>query len=140
MADSLIKINIKVADRDFPMQVNAGEEARFRTAGRLLNERIKQFRDEYGLSDQQYLLSMIALESVVERLLAEERVGAADSGMHQRLEHLHDLLLTASTGPTSGSGLGTGGGGGGGGGGVGGGSSGGGKSSASASSLSLPGS
>lgn len=95
-----LAIRIRIADREYPMRVTAEEEARLRVAGRVLNERIKVFRDEYGLTDQD-LLAMIALESVADRLLAEQRLGSAGSDVHRRLEHLHELLLAAPVGPLS---------------------------------------
>lgn len=101
MSEPLNKIRIKIAERDYPMTVTAEQEARLRAAGRVLNERIKQFRDAYGLPDQD-ILSMIALDAVADQLLAEQRVEAASGGFHQRLEHLHELLLAAPTGPGSG--------------------------------------
>lgn len=96
-------IKIRIAERDYPMRVSAEEEERLRAAGRVLNERIKLFREQFGLQDQD-LLAMIALESVADRLLAEQRLGAAGSDVHQRLEHLYEVLLTASTGPVGASG------------------------------------
>lgn len=93
-----LAIRIRIADREYPMRVTAEEEARLRVAGRLLNDRIKVFRDEYGLTDQD-LLAMIALEAVADRLLAEQRLGSAGSDFHRRLDHLHELLLAAPLGP-----------------------------------------
>ena len=100
MSEPLNKIRIKIAERDYPMTVTAEQEARLRQAGRVLNERIKQFRDAYGLPDQD-VLSMIALDAVADLLLAEQQRDAATGGFHQRLEHLHDLLLTVPTGPAT---------------------------------------
>jgi cell division protein ZapA len=101
MSEPLIKIRIKIAERDYPMTVTAEQEARLRQAGRVLNERIKLFRTTYGLPDQD-VLPMIALEAVADQLLAEQERDAGSAGFHQRLQHLHDLLLTVPTGPGSG--------------------------------------
>ena len=101
MSEPLNKIRIKIAESDYPMTVTAEQEARLRAAGRVLNERIKQFRDAYGLTSQD-VLPMIALEAVADQLLAEQQRDAATGGFHQRLEHLHELLLTVPTGPGGG--------------------------------------
>lgn len=93
-----LAIRIRIADRDYPMRVSADQEARLRAAGRHLNERIKLFREQFGLQDQD-LLAMIALESVADRILAEQQHGMTDAGLRQRLDHLHELLLSAPTGP-----------------------------------------
>lgn len=100
MSESLIKIRIKVGERDLPMSVTADQEARLRAAGRVLNERIKQFRDTYGLPDQD-VLPMIALTAVADQLLAEQERDDTSGGFHQRLEHLHELLRTVPTGPAA---------------------------------------
>ncbi|MBC7447475.1 MAG: cell division protein ZapA [Hymenobacteraceae bacterium] len=106
MSEPLNKIRIKIAERDYPMTVTAEQEARLRAAGRVLNERIKQFRDAYGLPDQD-VLPMIALEAVADQLLAEQQRDSSSGGFHQRLEHLHELLLTVPTGPAAAGGGGT---------------------------------
>ena len=45
---------------------------------------------------------MIALDAVADQLLAEQQRDAASGGFHQRLEHLHALLLAVPTGSGSG--------------------------------------
>lgn len=101
MSEPLIKIRIKVAERELPMSVTPDEEARWRTAGRVLNERIRQFRDEYGLPDQD-VLPMISLVAVADQLLAEQERDAVGGDFRQRLQHLHDLLQSVPTGPAAG--------------------------------------
>ena len=101
MSEPQIRIRIKIAERDYPMTVTSEQEARLRVAGRMLNERIKQFRDTYGLPEHD-ILAMIALDAVADQLLAEQQRDASSGDFHQNLEHLHELLLTAPTGPVGG--------------------------------------
>ena len=107
MNEPLNRIRIKVGEHELPMTVSPEQEVRLRAAGRILNERIKQFREEYGLPDQN-VLPMVALTAVADQLLAEQQRDAGSGGVQQRLEHLHDLLLAAPTGPGSGAGGGAG--------------------------------
>ena len=108
MSEPLNRIRIKIGEHELPMTVSPEQEVRLRAAGRILNERIKQFREEYGLPDQN-VLPMVALTAVADQLLAEQQRDAGSGGFQQRLEHLHDLLLAAPTGPGSGAGGGAGG-------------------------------
>ena len=97
MNEPLNRIRIKVGEYELPMTVTAEQEARLRQAGRILNERIKQFRDEYGLPDQN-VLPMVALTAVADQLLAEQERDGGLVGFHDRLQHLHELLLSVPTG------------------------------------------
>lgn len=107
MNEPLNRIRIKVGEHELPMTVSPEQEVRLRAAGRILNERIKQFREEYGLPDQN-VLPMVALTAVADQLLAEQQRDVGNGGFQQRLEHLHDLLLSAPTGPGGSAGGGAG--------------------------------
>ncbi len=65
MAD--ISIKLKIADREYPMRVNASEEETIRRAGKVLNERIKAYQDKYRIDDKQDLLAMVAFDCWMEK-------------------------------------------------------------------------
>lgn len=65
MAD--ISIKLKIADREYPMRVNASEEEVIRRAGKVLNERIKAYQDKYRIDDKQDLLAMVAFDCWMEK-------------------------------------------------------------------------
>ena len=89
---SELSIKIRVADRDYPMRVSPQDEERLRLAGRLLNERLKEFREQYGIQDKQDLLAMIALSTMADRLKVSKEKDGTDAALTERLARLDKLL------------------------------------------------
>lgn len=54
------------------MKVKADEEARIRRVGKLINDKIKKYREEFGLEDRQDLLAMVAFDCMVESMELNE--------------------------------------------------------------------
>ncbi|MEQ9593482.1 MAG: cell division protein ZapA, partial [Cyclobacteriaceae bacterium] len=50
-----LSIKIKIADREYPMKVKLKEEERIRAAGKLVNEKLKHYRSQFGIDDKQDL-------------------------------------------------------------------------------------
>jgi len=90
MSDLAIKI--RIAEREYPMRVAAPDEERLRMAGKLLNEKLKEFRDQYGIQDKQDLLAMIALTTMVDRLKVGKEKDGTDAALTERLARLDGLL------------------------------------------------
>ena len=63
-----LSIKIKIGDREYPMKVDANQEEILRKAGKLINERIKSYKDQLGIDDKQDLLAMVAFDSIVEQI------------------------------------------------------------------------
>lgn len=89
-----LSIKIRIADRDYPMRVTEEEEERLRIAGRLLNERLKLFRDQFGIDDKQDLLAMVALEVAADSLHTVKSKQTDKSAFSSKLAHLDQLLTT----------------------------------------------
>ncbi|OWP63576.1 cell division protein ZapA [Hymenobacter amundsenii] len=87
-----LSIKIRIADRDYPMKVSPEDEERLRIAGRLLSERLKEFRDQYGIQDKQDLLAMIALSTMADRLKVSTEKDGTDAALTERLARLDKLL------------------------------------------------
>ena len=83
-----LSIKIKIADRDYPMRVSP-EEERLRVAGKYLNERLKLFREQFGITDKQDLL---ALETAADRLKTVAAVTQSDTTFSDKLTRLNDTL------------------------------------------------
>ncbi|WP_186758441.1 cell division protein ZapA [Echinicola salinicaeni] len=73
-----LSIRIKIGDREYPMKVKAEDEAKIRRAGKLINDKLKRYREEFGLDDRQDLLAMVAFDCMVEAMEANE-VSSEDS-------------------------------------------------------------
>lgn len=83
-----LSVKIKICDREYPMRVSPDEEAKIRRAGKLINERIRSYRDQFRIDDKQDLLAMVAFDCLVESLNA----GAVpDPGMQTLADKIHSL-------------------------------------------------
>lgn len=87
-----LSIKIRIADRDYPMRVDEKEEERLRIAGKLISERLKVFREQFGIEDKQDLLAMVAFESVADKLKANESTAEVQTEFGRKLTSLDDLL------------------------------------------------
>lgn len=87
-----LSIKIKIIDREYPMRVAPDEEERLRLAGRMVNEKFKFFRDQFGIDDKQDLLAMVAFDCLVEKLKLENDKNHNSSSVDQKLNNLENLL------------------------------------------------
>ncbi len=86
-----LSIKIKIADREYPMKVEPEEEERIRKAGKIVNEKIKRFKSQFGIDDKQDLLAMVAFDALVERLKTEGS-NVDDKLLQEKLAGLNNLL------------------------------------------------
>jgi len=87
-----LSIRIKIGDREYPMKVKADEEARIRRVGKLINDKIKKYRDEFGLEDRQDLLAMVAFDCMVESIELNETRGQEDEQVRTMVEQVNQRL------------------------------------------------
>ena len=87
-----LSIKIKIADREYPMKVKRDDEERVRMASRLINEKLKSYRDQFGLEDKQDLLAMVAFDSLVEKMTTEEIHQVIDQTVYEKVTHLNHLV------------------------------------------------
>ena len=87
-----LSIKIKIADREYPMRVSPEEEERLRSAGKFLNERLKMFREQFGITDKQDLLAMVALETAADRMKTVQATTQTDTTFSDKLNRLNNTL------------------------------------------------
>jgi cell division protein ZapA len=90
-----LSIKLRIADREYPMKVRKDEEERVRAAGKSINDKLKSYREQYGLEDHQDLLAMVAFDSTIQKLIFEEKNVSLDSGVSEKVTHLNNLLAQA---------------------------------------------
>ncbi|AMJ64608.1 MULTISPECIES: cell division protein ZapA [Hymenobacter] len=89
---SELAIKIRIAERDYPMRVDVADEERLRLAGRQLGERLREFREQYGIQDKQDLLAMVALATMADQLKVSKEKDGTDAALTERLARLDGLL------------------------------------------------
>lgn len=90
MGDISIKINI--ADRVYPLKIDADEEELVRRAAKLINDRIKEFQENYAVKDKQDLLSMCVLHYATSTLKAERKASNEDTDLADKVYSLDSIL------------------------------------------------
>lgn len=74
------------------MKVKTEDEAKIRQAGKLINDKLKRYREEFGLDDKQDLLAMVAFDSMVQSMEQNE-INAEDSKIVQsKVVQINELL------------------------------------------------
>lgn len=87
-----LSVRIKIGDREYPMKVKVEDEAKIRQAGKLINDKIKKYREEFGLDDRQDLLAMVAFDSMIESM-EQNKVNTEDTELIESgIIHIKDQL------------------------------------------------
>ncbi len=91
----ILSIKIKIGDREYPMKVKPEEEQRVRNASKQINEKIKIYREQFGIDDKEDLLAMVAFDCLVSKMKSEEDIDAIDSTAEDQLDQLTNLIASA---------------------------------------------
>ena len=87
-----ISIKINIADRVYPLKVNMEEEEIIRRAAKLINDRIKEYQENYAVRDKQDLLSMCVLHYATSALKSDKKVSVEDTEVTEKVYQLDHLL------------------------------------------------
>lgn len=90
-----LSIKIKIAEREYPMKVKKDEEEKVRAAGKLINEKLKNYKEQFGVEDKQDLLAMVAFDCVVQKQTSEEDHQEVDQTVFEKVSHLNQLVSQA---------------------------------------------
>lgn len=92
--DDIFTINLYIADKHYPLRIKRSEEEMLRTAGKMVNDKLAQYRkhfdaDESGL-ELKDLLAMVACQIAMESLKTAQ---SSDTVTYeQSLAHLNKEL------------------------------------------------
>ncbi len=87
-----LSIKIKIADREYPMKVKRSDEERIRTAGKLINEKLRSYREQFGIEDKQDLLAMVAFDCLIDEMAVEDTHQTVDQTVFEKINHLNNLI------------------------------------------------
>ncbi|MEQ9402789.1 MAG: cell division protein ZapA [Cyclobacteriaceae bacterium] len=94
-----LSIKIRIGNREYPMKVKAADEERIRRAGKLLNEKIKNYQSQFGIDDTQDLTAMVAFDCLVEKIKREETSETSDDFALGELTRLNQLITDSLQSP-----------------------------------------
>ena len=87
-----LSIKIKIADREYPMKVKLTDEERVRMASKLINEKIKSYREQFGIDDKQDLLAMVAFDCLIDKMAADETYQVVDQTVFEKVNQLNHIV------------------------------------------------
>jgi len=87
-----LSIKLKIADREYPMKVKRADEERVRMASKLINEKLKSYKEQFGIDDKQDLLAMVAFDCLVDKMAVEETHQIIDQTVFEKVSHLNQLV------------------------------------------------
>ena len=73
MEDNKLSIKVNVADRYYPLKIELKDEEKIRTAAKMINEKVLQYKQRYVDKDVQDFLAMAALQYVIKYIEDEEK-------------------------------------------------------------------
>jgi cell division protein ZapA (FtsZ GTPase activity inhibitor) len=71
--DEKLSIRINIIDRYYPLKIERRDEERIRKAGKIINEKVLQYKQKYSDKDAQDFLAMAALQYVTRLVELEEQ-------------------------------------------------------------------
>jgi cell division protein ZapA len=85
-------ISVKIAERPYRLTIKKNEEEIVRKAAKQINERIKDFSDNYAFKDKQDLLAMVSILYATKTISYEDDEKSEKSKMSVRLMEIDKLL------------------------------------------------
>lgn len=87
-----LSIKIKIANRVYPLTVNAKEEEGVRKAAEEINKSVAEYERLYAVKDYQDLLAMVALKTASSNLSLKQQDVEGDSQIEESLVQLEQLF------------------------------------------------
>jgi len=87
-----LSINIHIAGRSYPLTVLSHEEENLRIAGKLIQDKLQQYMEQFNLRDQQDALAMYALEITTGNMALRNKIDAEENETTMELEQTERLL------------------------------------------------
>jgi cell division protein ZapA (FtsZ GTPase activity inhibitor) len=87
-----ISIKVSIANRIYPLKVKFEEEENVRKAVKLINEKIKDYEENFAVRDKQDLLAMSAIQLATELVNSDKKNAEEENTVKERIEQLNSLL------------------------------------------------
>ncbi|MCZ6693313.1 MAG: cell division protein ZapA [Bacteroidetes bacterium] len=87
-----LSIKIKIADREYPMRVKPDDEEKIRKAGKLINEKIKSYKEKFGIDDKQDLLAMVSFDILIDKIETDRNMENSDENISNKINYLNNLI------------------------------------------------
>ena len=85
-------IKVNIMNRPYPLLVRSDEEEAVRSAAKLINERIKAYRERFSVKDDLDLVIMCCLELATDNLNQVAKFKGINTLASQQIEEIDELL------------------------------------------------
>ena len=85
-----IKINLQIADSNYPLTINREEEEMVREAAKQVNIRLNAYREYYKNLELEKIIAMVAYQFSLEKLQLKQRNDT--SPFTEKVQELNELL------------------------------------------------
>lgn len=85
-------ISVKIADRPYRLTIKREDEERIRKAANDINEKVKQYSENFAFNDKQDLLAMVALEERSSSMMNNEKLIGTEQSVINDLEDIDRYL------------------------------------------------
>ncbi|MFY0599542.1 MAG: cell division protein ZapA [Cyclobacteriaceae bacterium] len=87
-----LSIKLKIGNREYPMKVKVEEEERIRKAGKAINDKIRTYKDQFGIEDNQDLLAMVAFDFLVDKMKKDENIESTDQVALNQVRNISKMI------------------------------------------------
>jgi cell division protein ZapA (FtsZ GTPase activity inhibitor) len=88
--DDKLSIRVNIIDRYYPLKIDKGDEEKIRKAGKIINEKVLQYKQKYSDKDVQDFLAMASLQYVTRLMEIEDKEDS--SALLSGLRELNDEI------------------------------------------------
>lgn len=88
----MISITVKIADRPYRLKVNKDQEEVIRKAAKTIEEKCKEYGENYAYKDKQDLLAMVTLEAMTSSISYQQAQSFKEHQLTSRLNDIDELL------------------------------------------------
>lgn len=85
-------ISVKIADRPYRLTIKREDEEQIRRAANDINEKVKQYSENFAFNDKQDLLAMVALEERSSSIMNEKKLNDKEKSILIDLEKIDASL------------------------------------------------
>ena len=85
-------ISVKIAERPYRLTIKREDEERIRRAANDINEKVKQYSENFAFNDKQDLLAMVALEERSSSMISNEKLKGTENTVIKDLEEIDRYL------------------------------------------------
>lgn len=89
---SELSIKVTIANRVYPLTIKREEEESVRKATKFINDRIKEYEDNYSVRDKQDLLAMCALQFATQAVNSEVQPNEVEPNVAERVVELEKFV------------------------------------------------